>query len=276
MMSKTAIIIVTHNSEKVIRPCLDAIAAQTALPEQLVVVDSGSHDTGYLTEVEQCDAVSVVVRRENIGFSRANNIGTAYLKDGIDYILFLNPDTLLQRECLQLAAHHMEGDPAAGIVTGILRGYDFAGAEPTGLLDSTGIFRKWYGRWYDRGQGEEDLGQYLEKVDIPAACGAFLFCRMEALSRAALSDGIFFDEVFFLYKEDVELCLRLRKSGWKIRYVPDISLFHGRGWQGERKKMSRELRKTAAQSEILLYKKHPSPYMAWALLKYFFVVTCDA
>jgi GT2 family glycosyltransferase len=274
-MSKTAVIIVTHNSGRVIGQCLDAIAAQTAVPEQVVVVDSGSHDTGYLDKVERNEIVSVVDRRDNIGFARANNLGMTHVRQDIDYVAFLNPDTLLQGESLRLAAQDMENDPAAGIVTGMLLSYDFDAAEPTGLIDSTGIFRKWYGRWYDRGKGEVEQGKYQENEHIPAACGAFLFCRREALNHAAVSGSVIFDEDFFLYKEDIELCLRVRKAGWTIRYLPEISVFHGRGWQGERKRMSRELRKTAARSEILLYTKHPSPYMAWALLKYFFVVICD-
>ena len=275
-MSKTAIIIVTHNAEKVIDYCLDAVGAQSVLAEQVVVVDSGSHDNRYLEKVEQNETVSSLVRQENIGFSRANNLGFAHVKDDIDYVLFLNPDTLVSRDGIHLAIKHMESHPGAGAITGRLRGYDFKRAEATGLLDSTGIFRKWYGRWYDRGQGEEDEAQYLTGEDIPAACGAFLFCRVEALRQAALSDRSIFDEDFFLYKEDVELCLRLRKKSWLVRYVPEISIFHGRGWQEDRKKMSRNLRKTAARSEILLYKKHPSPYILWAWLKYFLVISCDA
>ena len=275
MMSKTAIIIVTHNAEKVIEHCLDAIAGQSVPPEQVVVVDSGSHDKGYLAHIEDNDTVKVLVRRENIGFARANNLGITYIKDDIEYVLFLNPDTLLQRECIHLATRYMENDPASGAITGLLRGYDFDRAGPTGRLDSTGIFRKWYGRWYDRGQGEDEKGQYLNPQDIPAACGAFLFCRLEALKQAALSERIIFDEEFFLYKEDIELCLRMRKAGWKIRYVPELSAFHGRGWQGDRKSMGRNLRRTAALSEVLLYKKHPSPYILWALLKYFLVVSFD-
>ncbi len=274
-MSRTAIVIVTHNSEQVIRHCIDAIDEQSVLPQQVVIVDSGSHNCDYLEEMETYDVVSCVIREGNIGFSRANNVGISHIKDDSKYILFLNPDTMLDKESLRLSEKYMDNDPTAGAITGVLQGYDFKRSEATGLLDTTGIFRKWYGRWYDRGNGEDDRGQYQSVEDIPAACGAFLFCRTKALNQASLTARTIFDEDFFLYKEDIELCFRLRKSGWKVRYVPEVIAFHGRGWQGDRKTMSRALRKTAAHSEILLYKKHPSPYMLWALLKYFFVTTFD-
>ena len=143
----------------------------------------------------------------------------------------------------------------------------FQAAQATGLLDSTGIFRKWYGRWYDRGQGEPDRGQFAWPDDVPAACGALLFCRKKALDQVALAGGAVFDPDFFLYKEDIELCLRLRKKGWLTRYEPGIKAWHGRGWR-QRGEMSLALRTAAAKSEIILYRKHPSPYLLWALLKY--------
>jgi GT2 family glycosyltransferase len=106
--------------------------------------------------------------------------------------------------------------------------------------------------------------------EIPAACGAFLFCRKRALEEASLGPGRIFDPDFFLYKEDIELCLRIRHAGRKIVYLPDVKVLHCRGWQ-QRKTIARSLRLTAAASELLLYRKHPSPYIIWALAKYLLV-----
>lgn len=273
--SQTAVVIVTHNSGKVIGACLNALAAQTSMPEQVIVIDSGSRDKKSLAALESNPLVSVLVRQENIGFSRANNIGMTHVRDELQYVLFLNPDIVLQKHCIDLATSYLDNEQGAGIITGRLQGYDFESSRPTGLLDSTGIFRKWYGRWYDRGQGEENVGQHAAAEDIPVACGALMFCRKKAILQAALVGGAVFDEDFFLYKEDIELCVRLRKLGWRIRYLPGLSAYHGRGWQG-REKMTRELRRTAARSEVLLYKKHPSPYIFWALAKYFLVMIFDA
>jgi GT2 family glycosyltransferase len=74
-----------------------------------------------------------------------------------------------------------------------------------------------------------------------------------------------------MYKEDIELGMRLRKLGFSIMYDSSLVAYHCRGWQATRKKMAPALRLHAARNEVLLYRKHPSPYMLWALGKYLLV-----
>ncbi|MCI5124778.1 MAG: hypothetical protein D3925_09945, partial [Candidatus Electrothrix sp. AR5] len=126
----------------------------------------------------------------------------------------------------------------------------------------------------DRSQGEKDRGQYPNPEDVPALCGAFLFCRQSMLAQLSLdrsSSAAVFDPDFFLYKEDIELCLRINKLGWRIVYHPGIQVYHCRGWQKERQQIPYQQRLTAAKSELLLYKKHPSLYILWAWFKYLLV-----
>lgn len=272
-MSKTAVVIVTHNSEKVLGPCLEALAEQSAPAAFICLVDSGSSDVRYLETYEGKNDIYVLRQENNIGFSRANNLGYGQIPNDVEYVLFLNPDVLLDPPFLEQAERRMVNNQTLGIVTGRMLGYDFDMLKATSRLDSTGIFRRWYGRWYDRGQGEVNRGRYKEAEDIPASCGALMFCRKAALKQAVLAENVIFDPDFFLYKEDIELSFRVRKSGWSIRYEPDLVAFHGRGWQKDRPNMSRELRIMAARNEILLYRKHPSPYILWALAKYFLVAT---
>jgi GT2 family glycosyltransferase len=163
----------------------------------------------------------------------------------------------------------MKNNPSIGAVGGKVYRYDMERRRPTNIFDSTGIIRKWYGRWQDRGQGFEDKGQFDVSEEVLAICGAVMFCRCSALME---NGHVFaFDPDFFLYKEDIELSLRLRKKGWSLKYFPDLIAYHGRGWNTDRHSMPFVLRRTAAESELLLYKKHPSPYMLWAILKYILV-----
>lgn len=265
-----AAIVVTHNSELVLPRCLEALQQQTQSLDRIILVDSGSKDRSYLADYENSPTVTVL-QTENVGYSRANNLGAAQVLSSCEFLLILNPDTFLESGFVARALAAMRQYPVAGIVSAKLLGYDLGTDKPVDRFDSTGIFRKWYGRWYDRGQGEPDTGQYDIPEEVPGACGALLFCRGAALNDILLPGGAIFDPDFFLYKEDIELCLRLRKSGWKILYQPDCLAWHGRGWNAQRRNIVRELRKMAARSEILLYKKHPSPYMIWALSKYFLV-----
>ena len=267
MGSAPAVIIVTHNSQACLEQCLQSLAAQTEWVGPVMVVDSGSDDTTYLHRLQQHHPFELILQ-ENIGFSQANNLGAQHLNGEADHILFLNPDCFLLPDTLATALQISRQTPEAAIVSGKLLGYDLIEKRASGRIDSTGIERKLYGRWVDRGQGEKDRGQYDSPEEMAALCGALLLCKKAALDSLGTE---VFDPDFFLYKEDIELSLRLRKKGWKLLYHPDIIAHHCRGWQGEREQMSFELRKTAARSEILLYRKHPSPYMLWALCKYLLV-----
>jgi len=268
----TSVIIVTHNSQSVIRQCLAAVKQQTVSPDAVVVVDSGSDEPNSLHSACQDSELApiTVLLEKNIGFSASNNLGYAHIDSSSDFVLFLNPDAFLTSDCLEKAAGELVENQSVGCVGGRLLGYNSAAQQVTGKLDSTGVFRTWYGRWYDRGQGEPDDGRYNNREELPAACGAFLFCRKKILDQIALAKGIIFDPDFFLYKEDIELCLRIRKAGHNVVYLPDIKIYHCRGWQ-RRRQVPRQLRLTAASSEIVLYRKHPSPYILWAFLKYMLV-----
>ncbi len=268
-MARAAVIIVTHNAEPYLNRCLRGVHDQGGDPS-LIVVDSGSSSTGYLDDLEATARVRFV-RTGNIGFARANNLGYELCPADAEYVVFLNPDVFLGADVFARAIEIMEAHPQVGCLTGQLLGYDIRTNRPTGFIDSTGIFRTWYGRWFDRGQGEVDRGQYAKAETVPAACGAFLFCRREALDLVALSSCQIFDAGFFLYKEDIELCLRLRAGDWTILYHPALVAYHCRGWNRTRRAMPVQLRRTAARAEVLLYRRHPSPYMLWALGKYLLV-----
>ncbi len=263
MVSLVKTVIVTHNSQDVLGECLNKLHSQLHIELEIVIVDSGSTDTDYLHRLQK-EYDFTLVRKDNIGYGRANNLGARTGSIRIPYILFLNPDTFLTPHFVYKAVQKLESDPLIGVVSGKLLSYDPVAREPTGTIDSSGIFRGIYGRWYDRGRGHRDNNQFNEEADVPALCGALLICRKSAIENYGSS---VFDPDFFLYKEDIELCLRLHNDGWKIRYVPSLVAFHCRGWS-KRKQVPLKLKKVAAYNELLLYKKHPSPYIVWALLKY--------
>ncbi len=267
MVTKVAAIVVTHNSEVTLERCIKGLETQDYSLDSILLVDSGSTDKEYLQLSQRRQSVQLLVT-ENVGFSKANNLGYEALSSDIDFVLFVNPDLFLPSTFVSQALHIFERTTSLAMLSGKLLGYDLERDKPSGRLDSTGVFRKWYGRWYDRGQGERDTGQYDEPTLVPALCGALLFCNNTALRTLP---GPVFDTDFFLYKEDIELGLRLKKHGWKLLYTHILQAYHCRGWDGERKKMSYELRLTAAKSELLLYRKHPSPYIVFALLKYILV-----
>ena len=265
MAIPVSVVIVTHNSAAVLETCLGHLEKQIIPAREIIVVDSGSNDTGYLQKVPQSPGRQLI-KTANIGYGRANNLGFQQMTGGQEgIVIFLNPDTFLPPDFIAQTIAVFRENPGAGVISGKLLGYDPQVAAPTGKLDSTGIYRRWYGRWYDRGQGKKDNGQY-DLISTPRAlCGALLCCRGTALAPYA---GVVFDPDFFLYKEDIEFCLRLRKDGWSVVYDPRLVGYHCRGWSQQRCTIPFALRLIAAESEILLYKKHPGPHILWAWLKY--------
>lgn len=258
------IVIVTHDSQQVIDGCLKSILEQTVDVAEIIIVDSGSEKTGYLDKYEQLPYCTVL-GINNIGFAAANNRGIGALQVDSDFVLLVNPDMLLAPDCLEKCLKAMQDRPAAAVVTGALLGYDMHLQQATERYDSTGIFRTWYGRWYDRDHGTPIKHISRQDGEVPAICGALMFCRSAAIEPELPE---LFDESFFMYKEDIELSLRLRKKGWKLYFFTSISAFHGRGWSAKRHDMARKSRLMAARNEIRLYQRHPSPYILWAILKF--------
>ena len=275
-MLSCAVLIVTHNSQSVLPACLDALMKQTRLPRQIIVVDSGSDDISYLRQCEKEFPVLLHPEGKNVGFCSANNTGLKFIEPSIKYLLFLNPDAFLTRRFLEQAEAHLDHPEAKkiGALTGLLLGYDVEKKQSTGLIDSTGIFQTWYGRWFDRGQGEACLpfpADYCRAQYVPALCGALMFCRLDALKSAALGPNIVMDPSFFMYKEDIDLSLRLRQSGWSLLYLPDLIAYHCRGWNKNRSLVSKTLRLLSAKNEMAIYKRMKSPFYFYSVLKYWAV-----
>ncbi len=265
-----SVIIVTHNSESVIDRCISTIFAQQGINCRVIIVDSGSEDSSYLNKYEKFSQVSVI-QTENVGFSRANNIGYQHLNNDESYVVFLNPDVFLESNTFHNCLNTITNKQEVACVTGKIYNYDLERGHSLGNLDSTGIFRKWYGKWYDRGQGEKDVGKYDTAQYLPAACGAFLFCRKSAIDYILLDEQNVFDPDFFLYKEDIELSIRLRSNGFRIYYDHLIKLSHCRGWNKKRTSVPYHLKIMSSENEVILYCKHKSVYILWALFKYILV-----
>ena len=274
-MPKCSVIIVTHNSHIYLAKAIHSLKNQTVSPTQIILVDSGSDDPSYLPQQEDIDTLLL---EENVGFCRANNIGMQPIHPDSSYVLFMNPDAFLTPTFLEEAIHYME-DPnnqQVGICSGILLGYDVHNDQPTGYYDSTGIYCSWYGRWFDRDQGEKCQGNRYHQPEEPdALCGALLFCRKKALDDTLINDDQVFDETFYMYKEDIDLSLRMKKKGWKLSWLPKLIAYHCRGWQRNRKKIPRKFRLLSAKNELRIHFRNHSPKTLYSLLKYLVVLVLD-
>ena len=261
-LMKCAIIIVTNNSERHIHTALKRIEEQTVLPERIILVDTGSKDISYLMPYGGNNAIRLIIADKGIGFCRGNNIGMEHVPKACKYVFFLNPDAFLTPRFLETSMQFMENpaNHSCGALTGITLGYDIFKNMPTGKYDTTGVFRKWYGKWYDRGQGRPyQASRYRQQEQLLAICGAVFFCRKTALDEIRLRGNEVFDSSFYMYKEDIDLSLRLREKKWDLIFLPDLVCYHCRGWNPDRSKMPRTLRMHSAYNELRIQLKQRSP-----------------
>jgi len=270
-----SVIIVANNSQLFLEKALQSLQEQTIKPHEVIIVDSGSEKKSYLYKLKFDLKIKVVIGAKGIGFCKANNIGMDHLDPESRYVFFLNPDAFPFEDFIETALEYMEDSKnhKCGAITGKTYGYDINKGLPTERYDTTGIFQSWYGKWFDRAQGETtnpDL--YNDIEEVPAICGAVFFCRRSAIEEILINGREVFKESLYMYKDDIDLSLRLKKQNWRLMYHPALQAYHCRGWSSDRKKISRLFRLTSAKNEIYIHFKQRHLIGAfYSMTKYLFV-----
>ncbi len=228
--------ILAYNGEKIIESCLKSILEQTYPNLEILVVDNASTDTTlekiknqkFLPTGRQVN-IRTIENKKNIGFAAGHNIGIRESRG--EYILCLNQDVVLDKDFIKYAVEAMEKDEKIGSVQGKLYKKDK-------ILDTTGLLAYKNRRFVNRGQGEKDNGQYdgpstssgreSEIREIFGVDGAAPLYRRKALEDIKINNE-YFDEDFYMFKEDVDLAWRMRLYGWKAVYEPRAIGYHLRG-----------------------------------------------
>ena len=262
--------IVTYNSEAAIGSCLDTLLAQSFLPERIVIIDNDSTDQTksiiatyipfFQAQHVDCEIIPI---NTNTGYAAGHNRGIqSAISHHIDLLCTLNPDIKLDVDYLKYTVSDFRLDEKIGGVTGkLIRSSSDEEAE--GIIDSTGLQMEAFFHARDRGQDEKDRGQYNEPAYVWGVCGAAALYRVKMLAALAYQ-GQYFDENFFVYKEDVDLCWRGQSQDWKFYYEPRAFAFHGRGWKkGERVSPLAQTHSFANQIALLI--KHV-PKVSFLLL----------
>jgi GT2 family glycosyltransferase len=223
-----AICIVTHNDAGDLPDCLDALTRLGHRPLEVIVVDCGSEDGSPETARAHPPAdlpFQVIDLGENRGF--AGGMNAAFARTAATWVLTLNADARPGPEyvtrLLERALAHPER--RVGAVTGRLVRPEMSG-EPR-RLDACGMVLTPNWRHLDRGSGEEDRGQYSRPERVFGGTGAATLFRREALEDVAI-EGEIFDTWFHSFREDAELCFRLRERGWEVLYEPAAVAEHRR------------------------------------------------
>ncbi len=227
---KLSIVIVSYNVKYHLEQCLRSLRRATALIESEVwVVDNASTDDSYHYLWTRFPDVHFIPNTENVGFSRANN--QAIRRSTGEYVLLLNPDTLVAEDTLAGCVRFLDEHPEVGATGVKMLNADgtFALESRRGLPTPFTSFCKMsgLGKLFPRSRifGHYYM-QYLDReapAPIEVISGAFNMLRRKALDQVGL-----LDEDFFMYGEDVDLSYRLLKGGWKNYYLP-LPILHYKG-----------------------------------------------
>ena len=218
---KLSIVIVSYNVRSYLEQCLQSVQkALEGIEGEVWVVDNLSSDDSVEVVRRDYPWVHLIVNQENLGFSRANNL--AIRQSQSDYVLLLNPDTVVAEETLRGVLQFMDAHPEAGGAGVMMHNADGTLAPesrralPTpwvSALKMLGFTKRYYMShlpWDEPG-----------RIDVIS--GAFCMLRRKAIDQVGL-----LDEDFFMYGEDIDLSYRLLKGGWQNWYLP-FSIIHYKG-----------------------------------------------
>ncbi|EHD22414.1 MULTISPECIES: glycosyltransferase family 2 protein [Brenneria] len=274
MGKKSLIIIVTYNSNKHINWVIEGLDSSTS-DVVIKIIDSGSTDTSYLHNIKTKHHLHIE-EYENIGFVAANNKALTSISD-FDWVLFLNPDARIEGKDLDrlLTIASQDKFEQTGIFSIPLIRYDIDNKRSLGIYDSLGISCNTIGRWFDLGSNQPVLSDNTNKNDfseVEAVCGAFMLVRKTTLEQCPDRSGnIGFESNYYMYKEDIELSLRVRKKKWGVTLINDISAFHCRGWNSSRSKTPYWARYHSAINDVDVAWRYKTRALAYAVAKYIWV-----
>ena len=260
-MPDLANVIVNYKARDLLRDCLRSVQASQGVAPDVYVVDNASADGSVEMTREEFPSVHLLSLPGNIGYGAANNVGFRAALDQVSgpprYLLLLNPDTVLPPGALAQSIAFLDGHPGAGAVGPKLVRQD-------GSLDNacrrgfpTPAVALYHFLFLDRlfprsPRFARYNVTYLdpdEQAEVDSLVGAFMLIQREALDQAGL-----FDESFFMYGEDLDLCFRIRQHGWQIWYYPDVTVLHYKG--ASSKQNSSKANYEFYRAMLLFHQKH--------------------
>jgi len=249
-MLDLSIIIVSYNAKEFLKNCIASIMKSVkTVSYEIIIIDNNSPDMSSEMVRKKFPQIKLIENKRNTGFSKANNQGIKASQES-SYILFLNPDTVMQEKTIEKMIDFMNNHKDTGASTCKL-------IMPNGKIDDAthrGFPTPWNAFCHFTGLSRifpksriftgYNLGwMNLEEThEIDALAGAFMLVRRRAGEEAG-----WWDEDYFFYGEDIDFCYMLKQKGWKIYYVPKVSIIHYKGVSGGIKTVSKEI--TTASEE---------------------------
>ncbi|MCP4903798.1 MAG: glycosyltransferase family 2 protein [bacterium] len=271
--------IVNHGSYDDLKRCLTSLEKQSLPPAAIVVYDTGISRERVATLQRDHVRADFEVGA-NLGYAAGANRVIHRLRAAsgggvLDFVLVLNPDIELEADYAESLISSVSDSPRVAIATGKLIRPDRR------TLDSAGIVLPLHRRPRDRGSERPDRGQFDRAEVVDAASGAAMLLRVSALDTLSI-EGELFDERFFAYHEDTDLCWRAHRFGLEIFYEPGAVAVHARGWQrAHRREIPLAIRRHSFKNHYLQVAKnetlvsllgHAPALVTWEILRLGFVI----
>jgi GT2 family glycosyltransferase len=238
---RVAVVIPNWNGSRWLTGCLDAVAAQTRSPDEVIVVDDASRDDSVAVARAHPLAPTVIALDHNGGFARAVNHGIRAAS--AEAVALVNVDVVLADDWLERTIRALQADPGAASVA-----TKMVSMEDPGILDDTGDWLRRDGAASSAGASAAIRACSTSPRSVWGACaGAALYRRDAVLGVGG------FEERFVMYLEDAELALRLRLAGWRCWYEPVLARHHGASSSEHR---PRTVLGWAARNTVLIVAKY--------------------
>jgi GT2 family glycosyltransferase len=269
-----SVVIVSFNTRELLRQCICILDREAVgLAYETVVVDNASEDGSADMIAAEFPDVNLIRSPVNLGFAAANN--RAFRNVRGRYIVLLNPDAFVRPSALHNAIARMDATPRAGVGGGRLVGLDDSWQPSARMFPSLlNVFLAISGlaaRFSDSrflGRADRTWADPFQPSAVDWVPGAFSIVRRQALEQVG-----YFDERFFLYYEEIDLCRRIKAAGYEVWYWPDVVISH-LGGQSSKTLTNFELSPTGSQvtlwrmrSELLFRRKHHGLFGAWAAMQ---------
>jgi len=225
-----SIAVVNYNTKELALNCINSVIEKTGgLDYEIILADNNSSDNSVSEIQNRFPSVKVLALKENIGFGRANNECIKNSKG--KYIFCLNPDTILVNNAVKILFDFMEAHPDTGAAGGNLYDKDMNFCHAFGYGDDiiSLLLRKTFLKWlylpkYLSIKNYEKNADKTKVQEVNHITGADLMLRRSVIEQTGL-----FNEKFFLYFEETELEVRIRRAGYKIFFVPESKIIHLEG-----------------------------------------------
>lgn len=266
-MVDVSVVVISYRTPELLCRCFEAIQQSEGITYEIVAVDNASHDGTVPLVKQRFPGVQLLESDRNLGFGAAHNVAFRHCRG--KYIVLVNSDAFVKPDTLRRAVDLMKANPTIGIGGVKLIGFDGRlqhGARqfPSLLnmfLTITGLAARWPDSQFF-GKADRTWADPDEPAAVDWVPGAFMIIPRELLEQVG-----YFNEKYFLYYEEIELCRRVKQAGYGIQYWPELTVVH-KGGESARTVQAEDFSASAQQLSLwrmrseLIYFREQGGYLA--------------